>query len=985
MAKEQGYELLALTDINCTSGVYDFLRSCDTVGIHPVIGIDFRQQGIQQFIALAKNREGFREMNELLSYCNRTKEPIPAIAPDWNHVIVSYPFHTEQHNLREFEYKHIRSDQLNAIRGRVGEIRQSKLLIAAPVTFQDKKHYNLHRILRSVDNNVLISKLPANQLASDRDSLVERETLLNQYRDFPQIIANTKRVLESCEFKFDFTTKKNKANYTYSKWNDKELLTKLAFNGMARRYGKNHNEAKQRIIKELEIIDKLNFGGYFLTTWDIVNFSQSQGYFHVGRGSGANSIVSYCLGITNICPLELNLYFERFLNPSRTSPPDFDIDWSWQDRDEILDYIFRRFDMQRTAFVGTISEFKHRSMMREIGKVFGLPKEELDELSKNRTSSLRDQKIGQTITKYAQLLDRFPNQRSMHPCGVIISEEPLTYYTALDMPPKGYQTIQMDMYVTEDIGFDKLDILSQRGLGNISDTLTFVKENQGIDPNITEVKDFKDDPQLNHKLAQGQTLGCFYIESPAMRGLLRRLKCDNYYTLVAASSIIRPGVAKSGMMREYVDRHNNPTGFKYFHQVFEEQLSDTYGVMVYQEDVMKIAHHFAGLDLSEADILRRAMSGKTRSKKEFDKVKEKYFANCHELGYSQKLTNEVYRQIESFAGYSFCKAHSASYSVESYQSLFLKTYYPVEFMTAVINNEGGFYRTEVYVHEAKMAGATIHLPCVNRSEQIATVISSDIFLGLNTIDGLDNDLKARIITERKGRGVFSSIQDFVERVPIGVESMQTLIFVGAFRWTSKTKGELILEARTLLANYKHQEDRNLLFKMPIKEFKLPHLPSSIIEDAYDELELIGFPISCTPFDLLKTNHRGDTIVSELLSKKGMRVRMVAYLISRKHVPTVRGSMEFGTWIDVNGEYFDTTHFPEALKEYPFSGGGCYLIQGVVDVDFHFPSVVVEKIARLPMMEDPRYSSQKERPQFKSDYSGTNRKPYPQAHEIGLPR
>lgn len=239
-----------------------------------------------------------------------------------------------------------------------------------------------------------------------------------------------------------------------------------------------------------------------------------------------------------------------------------------------------------------------------------------------------------------------------------------------------------------------------------------------------------------------------------MRGLLRRLKCNNYKVLVAASSIIRPGVAQSGMMREYIFRHNNPTKFEYFHEVFEKELGETYGIMVYQEDVIKVALHFGGLSAPDGDVLRRAMSGKGRSLSALQKVKDNFFESCKRLGHPEQLSMEVYRQIESFAGYSFCKAHSASYAVESYQSLYLKVYYPIEFMVSAINNGGGFYRTEVYIHEARMSGAVIHNPCVNLSEYQTTVYGLDVYLGLMHIERLETRLAQLIPEERDQNGVY---------------------------------------------------------------------------------------------------------------------------------------------------------------------------------------------------------------------------------------
>ncbi|MDH6210467.1 DNA-directed DNA polymerase III PolC [Chryseobacterium sp. BIGb0186] len=714
------------------------------------------------------------------------------------------------------------------------------------------------------------------------------------------------------------------------------------------------------------------------------------GFMHVGRGSGANSIVSYCLGITDICPLELDLYFERFLNLNRKTPPDFDLDWSWQNRDAILEYIFTKYGKEHVAFCGTNVEFKYRSIFREVGKAFGLPKEELDVLATKPITEHDDNSIFKLVHQYGKLLEKFPNQRSMHSCGILISEEPITNFTALEMPPKGFPIVQFDMHTAEDIGFEKFDILSQRGLGTIKDTVELLEKKKGIIIDIKDTTLSKNEAKCNDYLSIGKTIGCFYVESPAMRGLLRRLKCGDYKTLVAASSIIRPGVAQSGMMKEYIFRHNNPTKFEYFHQVFKDELGETYGIMVYQEDVIKIALHFGGLSAPDGDVLRRAMSGKGRSLSALQKVKDHFFESCKELGHPEQLSMEVYRQIESFAGYSFCKAHSASYAVESYQSLYLKVYYPIEFMVCAINNGGGFYRTEVYIHEAKMSGATINNPCINLSEYQTTVYGTDVYLGLMHIEKIEGKISQMIPEERQNNGEYTSLENFIKRIPIGIETLQILIFIGAFRFTGKQKHELLIEARFFFGNDQSAFRHPTLLDEPQKEYKLPTIIRNKFEDAFDEIEILGFPVSFSPFDLLQTKYRGTVMAKDLVKHHKKQIKMLAYLISRKHVPTKRGAMFFGTWIDTEGEYFDTAHFPNCLAEYPFQGGGCYLLLGTVEVDFHFPTLTIHKMAKMPFIPDPRYSMDKEKSletarSLHEDISMTQRKPYPQEQEINLPR
>ncbi len=958
-AKDCHVHAMALTDINTTTGVYDFILECKEYDIKPLVGMEFRHQNKLLYIGLAKNRSGFAEMCRLLTNHNCENTPLPDFAPDLHHVVIIYPFENCPLVLKEYEYIGVRPEQLTKLFRKEWSNKINRMVILQPVTFREKREFNLHKILRAVDTNIILSKLTEFDYCKTTEKMIPIDTLLAYYKEYPQIIKNTETVLDICNFEFDFKTPKNKKHYTNSRYSDKLLLTNLAYEGMERRYGKNNKAAIARVKKELDVIDNLGFSGYFLITWDIIRYSTSRGFLHIGRGSGANSIVSYCLGITDICPIELNLYFERFLNPSRTSPPDFDIDWSWKDRDEILDYIFKRFDTNHVAFCGTIAEFKYRSIIRELGKVFGLPKAELDALTHTSKEFHDKNSIVKLVHDYGMLLEKYPNQRSMHSCGILISEEPITNFTALEMPPKGFPIVQFDMHIAENIGFEKFDILSQRGIGHINDSVKLIEKNRGEKVDIRNINLCKDEAKANKYLSEGKTLGCFYVESPAMRGLLRRLKCDNYKVLVAASSVIRPGVAKSGMLREYIFRHNNPDKFEYFHPVFQEQLGETYGVMVYQEDVIKIAHHFADLDLADADILRRAMSGKTRSKKEFDGVRNRFFQNCLAKGYPEQLSNEVYRQIESFAGYSFCKAHSASYAVESYQSLYLKAYYPIEFMVAVINNFGGFYRTEVYFHEARMAGATLCNPCVNRSEHLTTLYGKDIYIGFIHLHSLAEAVAKQIEVERITNGDYASLEDFINRIHIGIETIQILIFIGAFRFTGKSKNELFLIARMLLANFKPENREGFLIQEPVREYKLPELTRSAFEDAFDEIELLDFPVSYTPFELLETPYRGDVKTKDLVNHDKKTVRMLGYLISRKHVPTSKGLMNFGTWIDSEGGYFDTTHFADCLTRYPFQGGGCYLLLGKVDVDFGFPTIVIEKMAKLPFVADPRYGDDKD--------------------------
>ncbi|MCZ4223506.1 DNA polymerase III subunit alpha [Pedobacter rhodius] len=951
----RGVTQMVLTDINNSTGVMEFIRACREAGIKPIGGLEFRKEKRLLYIGIAKNKEGMRELNELLSFHNLNKEVLPDEAPSMQHSYIIYPF-GYANPLKANEYIGIRYEELHSLYNKNVEVLKQKLVVLQPVFVAGKIEYRLHEYLRAIDLNTLLTKVEKEDRCLANDCFQEPGFLEAKFSKFAFILDNSRALLDSCSMD-EYAGSRvnlNRKTFTGSKKDDRELLEKLAIGGVEYRYGKSNKGALKKVKQELKVIFELDFCAYFLITWDIIRYASSRGYYHVGRGSGANSTVAYCLRITDVDPIELDLYFERFLNAQRTSPPDFDLDFSWDEREDVQDYIFKRYGAAHTALLGAMSTFKDRSVIREISKVMGLPKAEIDGYTDPSRSALnRDNATFKKITAIYAMLQNMPNQRSIHAGGVLISEEPITYYTALDLPPKGMPTVQWDMYEAEKIGFDKYDVLSQRGIGHIKEAVRLVEDNLGKKVDIHQVKKFMKDPELNNKLKIGDTIGCFYIESPAMRQLLTKLSCDNYLVLVAASSIIRPGVASSGMMPAYIRYHHDPSKVVYLHPVMEELLGETYGVMVYQEDVIKICIHFAGMDGTDADILRRGMSGKYRSKAEFDRLVEKFFSEARKLGRPEETIAEVWRQVSSFAGYSFSKAHSASFAVESYQSLFLKTYFPKEFMVAVLNNYGGFYTRWLYVHELQKAGAKVHLPCVNNSLTVVSIKGADAYLGFIGVLGLENKLMERIVEERFENGNYLSAEDLIKRTGIGLEQVVILIRVGALRFTGKSKKELLWEVHLLMGQKAQPANHTELFVMEKKNYSMPQLVDTDLEHAYHELELLGYCLSMSMFDMLKTNYRGEVSAKSLKPHTGRMVKMVGWYVCEKTVHTKNNKkMWFGTFLDAEGNFFDTTHFPNTTPAYPFRGHGCYLISGMVAEDFGSPSIEVKQFAKLPIHANP---------------------------------
>lgn len=953
--QQKGYNTFALTDINNTSACLDTIRMARERGLKPIVGIDFRNNAKQQYIGIARNNEGFKELNEHLTAHLHSGNPFNDIAPEFHHSYVIYPLNTYRDwKLRENEFIGISAKDLSTLPFLPVKKLLNKMVVLQTASFGGKSQYNAHRLLRAIDTNNLLSKLPAEQQAKTTDHMLSKDEVFVVFAQYPGIISNTSNLLNDCSIHFEYgkLANKNLRNFTQSISDDLKLLRAECMRGIPYRYPNPGAEVMNRIEKELQVIGQLNFASYFLINWDIIKYAQHKNYYYVGRGSGANSIVAYLLRITDVDPIELDLYFERFINLYRNNAPDFDMDFSWTDRDDITRYIFDRFGRERTALLGSYNTFQHDAVIRELGKVFGLPPGEIDKIQQiNKYPDIDD--LGKLVLKYSKLIHGFPSHLSIHSSGIIISEAPISCYSATNMPPKGYPTTQFSMLEAEDIGLYKFDILSQRGLGKIKDTLTLVKENKGVDLDIHNIKQFKQDEEVKVLLRKGNTIGCFYVESPAMRMLLSKLRADDYLRLVAASSIIRPGVAKSGMMREYIVRYRDENLRKKAQAQMPELydlLQETYGVMVYQEDVIKIAHLFAGLSLAEADYLRRGMSWKFKQRNEFSRVRDNFFDNCRKKGYSENVILDIWTQIESFANFAFSKGHSASYAVESYQALFLKAYYPLEYMVATLNNGGGFYRKELYVHEARMHGAEIKQPCVNNSGALCVIKGNVIYLGLTMIAELEQNTMFGILNERQQNGPFKSMPDLVKRVAISIEQMRILIRAGTFNFTGRNKKELLWEIHAILQPIPVKKQNQPLFETKTKTWKLPTLINTDLDEAFDQIELFGFSL-CSPFELLKDELPSNITAQMLPGFVNKTVTIAGYLITVKPTRTSKGDrMYFGTFIDTEGYWIDTVHFPPSAKAFPFTGPGCYLLTGKVVEEYDFVSIEVSQMKRLNVID-----------------------------------
>ena len=441
-----GYASIALTDINNTSGCWDFLRLSRDKELHVVIGIDFRDVITPLYIGLAKSNEGFRELNDHLSeHLTQEEVKMSPVAPSFTEVYIIYPLDkTPPRALKDYEYIGVRPHELNRLKMRPVEVR-AKAVALQTGTFRSSIDYQVHKLLRAIDLNQIYTKVTPADYARPTDMLISRADYEKAFEGYEDLLQRADELLQDCHVSFDFKnpTPRNQKTYTGSVSKDIKLIKRLCTDNLSYRYPRPTQKISDRLEKELSIIIEKGFVSYFLINWDITSYARSRGYFYVGRGSGANSVVAFLLQITDVDPIELDLYFERFINLYRENPPDFDIDFSWRDRPDVTQYIFDRFP--HTALLAVYSTFQYRAAVRELGKVFGLPKEEIDLLCSGKVDVGRSDKLSRLVLKYASLIQGLPSHLSVHSAGIIISERPLGYYTATFIPPKGFPTTQFDI------------------------------------------------------------------------------------------------------------------------------------------------------------------------------------------------------------------------------------------------------------------------------------------------------------------------------------------------------------------------------------------------------------------------------------------------------------------------------------------------------------------------------------------------------------
>ncbi len=995
---------IALTDTNNLTGVTEFYSSAREAGIKPILGAEVRD-GRDRAVLLAKNWDGYEEIcrtitslshafpaarisntenddgfksdqGEDRSISERSITLSDLLANHSENVFIITKSERLVRKLSQSHSNNLYIEITKADEGRWPQVLKLKEETGSPLVATNDVYFGkpagrtLHTILRAIATNTTMGTIPVNEAANETQYFCSEDEYRRWFQHYPEALMNREIIAEQCNVEFDFHTSK------FTPFNDGdsaaklELLRALTEEGLHRRYARPSPRHHERVEKEFSIIRELGFVDYFLVAWDIVRYAKHGNIPYVGRGSGANSIVAYCLEITNVDPIELNLFFERFLNPERKSPPDFDIDFSWRNRDEVIDYVLKKYDEQNTAMICTLSTFNPRGAIREVGKALGYSEAEIKQVTSLLPSygSVRDlsdpsspfhryggmfvrSPYGKDWMKIAMRILDFPNHYGIHAGGVILAPHPITRYTPTQVAPKGVRITQQDMFAMEDWRLEKLDILSTRGLGTFEDTMKAVELRTGTMPPILDYRFACEDVKTKEIVRMGRTIGCFYIESPAMIQLLKKLRADSFEMLTAASSIIRPGVSQSGMMQAFIERFHDPRKIKPPHPMMAELLESTFGVMVYQEDVIKVAHFIGKLSLGEADLLRRAMSGKMRSHEAMRKLKGAFFNGCRSQGISDQVTAEIWRQMESFAGYSFCKAHSASYAVLSFQEAYLKAHYPALFLCSVLNNQGGYYRAEVYVQEAKRLGIMVLLPDVNTSEYL-NICPTDttIQLGFLHVKNLSERSVNSILYSRNDEGTFTDCEDFFRRSRVTLEDAITLVRCGACDSLGEDRPAMIVQAKL---HFRNQKQRRLESELPLKFERFSDSLSTLrsysaVEVAQIELESFSFTVSSHVLDAFHSQLAGTVRANELSAHIGKHVTVGGWMIAAKLSRTRKGERMMFMNLDDSTGMIDVVLFPKCYQAhaYMLRSAGPFKVRGKVVREFDVINIIGEQIELL---------------------------------------
>jgi len=929
-AVESGFSALAITDSNNTYGAIKFHDLCIKKGIKPIIGVTLYTEKKEPIVLLAKDQTGYYQLCSLITRKNsdpshfNLMQSIIANVDSCFIITASVGvarflrpfFHSSLFLQVDVSQQHYEED---VFRARAEGIPFIPVWVAR---YSEAEDFETLKVLCSIKLNRSIW-----ECESDVEQFKNaRFPTLREFREktekWPEAERSIHCIVEQCNVTFRYDTielpskpyvkKPSVSNTSF------RHLVSLCFRSLNRKFAFPAAEYKERLNKELHVIKRLGLEEYFLIVDGITRFARMKKIFYTGRGSAANSLVCFLLEITLVDPVRNNLFFERFLHLKRKGLPDIDMDFPWDRRDEVIRHIYDTYTTERTALIGTHVRFNLRSAIRETARVFGISQADISLITKRipwhvrirpfyslleERPEFKDlQMDGQMLLLWRRIFTRaekiagLVRHISIHPGGMVIAPRSLSHFTGLDLTPAGYMVTQLDMYDIEKLGLMKMDILGQRSLAVIGSVVQSLR----LEMKITDDLSCYQDEKTVSCISKGESIGCFYIESPAMRQLLKKLRVRTFADLTAASSVIRPGVAESGMMQKYIEYTRHPERVRYLCPELKDVLSETFGIMIYQEDVLRVSTEIAGLPPEEADILRKAMSGKGRSHEAIRNLGVKFREGCRNRNMDESVVQKLWEQTESFAGYAFCKAHSASFARLSFMTAYLKTHHPGPFMASVISNRGGFYPSYLYVEEARRLGLKILPPDVNFAGLDFQGDRTSIRAGFSFIKGLRQATMEKILHERES-GPFQHLAEFLERCEITVSELDILAGSGALDGFGLNRRQVLNVGRYMIKGGKNKGP--LLF-LKEKKASIPQLPDlNIREKVFSELQTMGMGITASPAVLLN-RRKGDIDSRKLNEHNGHVVSLPGVRIFTKPVLGKNSTdlMEFVSFMDEYGTF-----------------------------------------------------------------------------------
>lgn len=872
-AAELNFPALAITDHANLFGAIDFFIKCKDKNIRPILGCEFYvilngniktppqtgQEQIGELILLAKNNTGFSNLRRLVTVgylegledkpridretLSAHRDGLIALTGGMNGILSrllkdgqTTLAKKELHYLIETYGKENLYVELQN-HGEEGETeirRQLKALaeehdLACVATngvhYLQREHADAHDALMAMQHSSTLDDPMRIRYESAEYYLKSADEMAALFADEPEALANTVKIAEQCEVDFEF----GKLRLPYFEppegMGQHDYLRSMCLDGLKNRYGELTEKAMERLDHELKVIEQLGYSSYFLIVWDFVNFAKKQLIpVGPGRGSAAGSIVSYALGITDIDPLTYDLLFERFLNPERVTFPDIDIDFCYERRNEVIDYVIDKYGKTNVAQIITFGTMQAKAVVRDVARTMRMSYGEADRLAKLIPNELditltraleeveelkslyeTDEQIRQLID-YALVLEGLTRHASIHAAGITVADKPLIEYTPLFKSHDGQITTGHDMGSLEKIGILKVDMLGLRTLTVIDHAIKWVKKNRNIDVDIDAIS-LADDPTFG-LLARAETIGIFQLESAGMRELLRKIKPTQFEDIVSVIALYRPGPIGSGMLDDFMRRKHGMTPIVYPHPQLESTLDVTYGVIVYQEQVMRIASDLAGFTLAQADLLRRAMGKK--NPEVMIAQRKAFLEGCKNNKVDPDDANKIFDLMEHFAGYGFNKSHSVAYAAISYQTAYLKANFPVEFMTALLSSEyGNTDKLVLYLDEAKRMGIRILPPDINHSQGLFTVVDNQtIRCGLGIIKNVGLGAVESMVKVRSDSGAFQSLADLCARIDhrqVNRKVLESLIKTGAMDCLNQPRA-------ALLANLDHCIDEAMLLQ-----------------------------------------------------------------------------------------------------------------------------------------------------------------------------